>query len=170
MKDGKRQRLLLTPSLLDPQGCACSAIGSAGYAANTSQQARPRALGITCDVLSNRCGERILEDPTVNEMLERDLSELTDAEDFLEYFEISYDARVVDVSRLHILKRFHDYLKQVRPLGHETAVALQALYKSLLERAYQDFTHSSPSAEKVFEVFHRGRQQVVHIPVETLFK
>ena len=106
----------------------------------------------------------------MNEKLERDLSELTDAEDFLEYFEISHDARVVDVSRLHILKRFHDYLKQVKPSGHETAAALRALYKRLLERAYQDFAHSSPSAEKVFEVFHRGRQQVVHIPVETLFK
>lgn len=100
--------------------------------------------------------------------LEQDLSELTDAEDFLDYFGIAYDPKVIDVSRLHILKRFHDYLQQAAPSGDESEPALRALYRGLLERAYQDFVHSSPGEEKVFEVFHRAAKHVVLVPVETL--
>lgn len=107
---------------------------------------------------------------TVKEKLKQELSELTDAEDFLDYFDVPYDPQVVDVSRLHILKRFHDYLKQAALSGHEDAAALRVLYRSLLEQAYQDFVHSSPGAEKVFDVFKRGRRQVVLIPVEMLLK
>lgn len=106
----------------------------------------------------------------MKEELEQQLSELTDAEDFLDYFGVPYDPRVVDVSRLHILKRFHDYLQQAALSGQESAPAQRVLYKSLLERAYQDFVHSTPSVEKVFDVFHRGSRQVVLIPVETLSK
>lgn len=106
----------------------------------------------------------------VKEKLQQELSELTDAEDFLDYFEIPYDPRVIDVSRLHILKRFHDYLKQAALSGGERAGTLRVLYRSLLEQAYQDFVHSSPGTEKVFDVFNRGRPQVVLIPVETLLK
>ena len=36
------------------------------------------------------------------------LDELVSAEDFLDYFDVPYEARVVQVNRLHILQRFHD--------------------------------------------------------------
>lgn len=106
----------------------------------------------------------------MNQRLDQDLLELTDAEDFLEYFQIPYDPQVVNVSRLHILKRFHDYLKQHAPPAHGNASARRVLYKSLLEQAYQDFVHSDPGSEKVFDVFHRKSRHVVLIPADTLMK
>lgn len=38
------------------------------------------------------------------------LDELESAEDFLTYFEVAFEPSVVQVSRLHILQRYHDYL------------------------------------------------------------
>ncbi len=106
----------------------------------------------------------------MKEKLDQELSELADAEDFLDYFQIPYDPHVVDVSRLHILQRFHDYLQRAALPGGVSAATLREHYRGLLEQAYQDFVHSSPGEEKVFDVFHRALRQVVHIPVETLFK
>ena len=106
----------------------------------------------------------------MKEKLQQELSELTDAEDFLDYFQIPYDPRVVNVSRLHILQRFHDYLQRTTPTGEESPVVARERYARLLEQAYQDFVHSTPGQEKVFEVFHRAARQAVMIPVETLLK
>ena len=39
-----------------------------------------------------------------------DLENLESAEEFLDYFGLEYDAGIVQVNRLHILQRFHDYL------------------------------------------------------------
>ena len=44
--------------------------------------------------------------------LDDELQDLSSAEDFLEYFGVAYDQKVVQVNRLHILQRFHDYLAQ----------------------------------------------------------
>ena len=49
-----------------------------------------------------------------NDTFEEDLAELSSAEEFLEYFGIDFDGRVVQVNRLHILQRFHDYLAGAR--------------------------------------------------------
>lgn len=83
--------------------------------------------------------------------LQRDLSEMTSAEDFLHYFDIAFEARVVEVNRLHILQRFRDYLRQ-------TEAVERADYARCLERAYQDFLRSDALTEKVFKVFHRRPQ------------
>jgi nitrogenase-stabilizing/protective protein len=84
--------------------------------------------------------------------LRQDLAEMTSAEDFLDYFEIAFDLKVVEVNRLHILKRFHDYLQQTNALD-------RADYAQCLQRAYQDFVNSDALTEKVFKVFHRQAQQ-----------
>ena len=44
--------------------------------------------------------------------MDETLADLESAEDFLDHFGIAYDARVVQVNRLHILQRFHDYLAE----------------------------------------------------------
>jgi nitrogenase-stabilizing/protective protein len=54
----------------------------------------------------------------------------------------------VEVNRLHILKRFHDYLRQTDATDWDG-------YARCLRRAYQDFVHSDALTEKVFKVFHR---------------
>lgn len=87
--------------------------------------------------------------------LEEALKELVSAEEFLDYFGLSYDPSVVHVNRLHILQRFHDYLTHnPLPEGHEDAQ--RAHYRAFLEKAYQDFTRSDALTEKVFAVFKKA--------------
>jgi nitrogenase-stabilizing/protective protein len=83
---------------------------------------------------------------------EDDLADLGSAEDFLEYFEIPYDARVVQVNRLHILQRYHDYLaKQEAGRAPEYTA-----WRGWLLRAYEDFVGSSAQQEKVLAVFRKA--------------
>ncbi|PKO84800.1 MAG: nitrogen fixation protein NifW [Betaproteobacteria bacterium HGW-Betaproteobacteria-11] len=83
---------------------------------------------------------------------EDDLADLGSAEDFLDYFGIPYDARVVQVNRLHILQRYHDYLaKQEAGKTPEYAA-----WRGWLLRAYEDFVGSSAQQEKVFAVFQKA--------------
>lgn len=81
------------------------------------------------------------------------LADLSAAEEFLDYFSIPYEQSVVNVSRLHILKRFYQYLRQADGLAGLDDDALAGRYRELLGRAYEDFVHSTPAREKVFKVF-----------------
>ncbi|MCX8017285.1 MAG: nitrogenase-stabilizing/protective protein NifW [Rhodocyclaceae bacterium] len=93
-----------------------------------------------------------------------DLAQLESAEDFLDYFAIDYRPTVVQVNRLHILKRFHDYLE-----GHRQRVGEpdQAVYRSLLARAYEDFVHSDAYTEKVMRV-HQKAAGLAHVSVGSI--
>jgi nitrogenase-stabilizing/protective protein len=83
---------------------------------------------------------------------EDDLAELASAEEFLDYFGITFDVRIVQVNRLHILQRYHDYLtKQEAGKPPEYAA-----YRAWLLRAYEDFVGSSAQQEKVFAVFRKA--------------
>jgi nitrogenase-stabilizing/protective protein len=92
-----------------------------------------------------------------------EIEELESAEDFLQYFELPYDASVVHVNRLHILQRFHDYLGNGATQMPEDEEAQRAIYKELLARAYQDFVESDAQTEKVFKVFKMAEPQTVFI-------
>jgi len=87
---------------------------------------------------------------------EDELEDLESAEDFLQYFAIDYEQSTVHVNRLHILQRFHDYLLQASDNMPDDETAKRAVYKKLLERAYQDFVESDAQTEKVFKVFNMG--------------
>ena len=96
------------------------------------------------------------------------LKALSSAEDFLQFFGIPFDQAVVNVSRLHILKRFFQYLRQQSAdLPQDNEVALFSAYRNLLIQAYGDFVKSTPAQEKVFKVFQDvgGRQ---HISIDNL--
>ena len=87
-----------------------------------------------------------------NDTFEDDLSELSSAEEFLDYFGIDFAVPVVQVNRLHILQRFHDYLAK-----QEAGKAPDYLaYRHWLARAYADFVGSTAQAEKVFAVFQKA--------------
>lgn len=92
-----------------------------------------------------------------------DIDDLESAEDFLHYFELTYDASVVHVNRLHILQRFHDYLSDAEASMPEDEDTQRAVYKQLLARAYQDFVDSDALTEKVFKVFQNAEPQTVFI-------
>lgn len=88
----------------------------------------------------------------MNTLIER-LAKLSAAEEFLEFFAIPFEQSVVHVNRLHILKRFHQYLRQEQGLGELDEAALYQRYRTLLGKAYEDFVKSTPAQEKVFKVF-----------------
>ncbi|MBN2887339.1 MAG: nitrogenase-stabilizing/protective protein NifW [Chromatiaceae bacterium] len=98
-----------------------------------------------------------------------DLSELTSAEDFLEYFDIPFDPSVVRVKRLHILQRFHDYLGECDEMPDSTQ-ARWRLHAELLRRAYADFVRSDAATEKVFRVFRMHEPRAVSIPLNDLLE
>lgn len=81
------------------------------------------------------------------------LGTLSAAEEFLDFFSIEYAQDVVNVNRLHILKRFNQYLRSTPGTAQMDDSALWNVCKELLVKAYQDFVRSTPSQEKVFKVF-----------------
>ena len=90
------------------------------------------------------------------------LKALSSAEDFFTFFGVPYEASVVHVNRLHILKRFYQYLHKAEGLAGMDDVAMASRYRSLLMQAYGDFVVSTPAKEKVFKVFQAvdGTQHV----------
>ncbi len=81
------------------------------------------------------------------------LAALSSAEEFLGFFAIGYDERVVHVNRLHILQRWRQYLQREPGLGALDEARLHERYRDLLQRAHDDFLASSAAREKVFKVF-----------------
>ena len=96
--------------------------------------------------------------------LDEALDELESAEDFLEYFGIAFDQKVVHVNRLHILQRFHNYIAKTGKLPEDEG-ARRAAYTALLARAYEDFVESDALTEKVFKVFHMHEPQTTFVPL-----
>jgi nitrogenase-stabilizing/protective protein len=95
------------------------------------------------------------------------LAELSSAEDFLRYFAVPFDQSVVNVSRLHILKRFMQYIRQASFPADTTELVLYTAYREKLSQAYADFLSSTPAQEKVFKVFQDvGGLQ--HVSLESL--
>ena len=90
------------------------------------------------------------------------LKALSSAEDFLQFFGVPFDQKVVNVSRLHILKRFFQYIRQESTLAQADELQMFTAYRALLVRAYGDFVKSTPAQEKVFKVFQDvdGKQHV----------
>lgn len=101
-----------------------------------------------------------MDDLTLDEALE----DLSAAEEFLEYFGIEYDARTVQVNRLHILQRFHDYIAKAGCMPQDDAQRRTA-YARHLQQAYDDFVQSDALTEKVFKVFHMHEPQTTFVPL-----
>lgn len=84
------------------------------------------------------------------------------AEEFLNFFNIEYEQSVVNVNRLHILKRFNQYLRATPDTEAMDDAAQRDTCRELLIKAYGDFVKSTPAQEKVFKVFQDtdGKQHV----------
>lgn len=79
------------------------------------------------------------------------LNRASSAEEFFALLGVAYEPKIVNVARLHILKRMGQYLasEELDGLG-DTVVAARC--KAVLERAYEDFVRSSPLDQRVFKV------------------
>lgn len=82
------------------------------------------------------------------------LGSLSAAEEFFDYLSVPYEPAVLHVSRLHILQRFHQYLRSAVPgLADLEPEGQHDTCRALLRRAYDDFLRSTPAQEKVFKIF-----------------
>jgi nitrogenase-stabilizing/protective protein len=98
---------------------------------------------------------------------EDELAELESAEDFLDFFRIEYDPKVVQINRLHILQRFHDYLSELDELP-DAPQQRWMRHADLLDAAYRDFVVSDALTEKVFKVFQRSEPRTAAVPLSDL--
>jgi nitrogenase-stabilizing/protective protein len=94
------------------------------------------------------------------------------AEDFFTLLGVAYDAQVVNVARLHILKRMGQYLASENFTGLPDS-EVSGRCKGMLERAYQDFVASSPIDQRVFKVLKEAvapPKPANFVPLDALFK
>lgn len=96
----------------------------------------------------------------MNTLVQR-LTKLSDAEEFLEFFGLPYEASVLNVNRLHILKRFYQYMRQEQGLDALDELDMFKHLRTLLAKAYGDFVRSTPAQEKVFKVFQDAQHKSV---------
>lgn len=101
------------------------------------------------------------------EILMQAMKKLSNAEEFLDFFAIEYQPAVVHVNRLHILQRFHQYLRLAPLPADSSEEAAHETCRTMLERSYQDFVQSSAVKEKVFKVF-RDADGVKTVSVENV--
>jgi nitrogenase-stabilizing/protective protein len=95
--------------------------------------------------------------------LAQKLKQLSAAEEFMEFFGLPYEQSVLNVSRLHILKRFYQYMRQQHELDGLDEIEMFKQLRTLLATAYQDFVHSSAAQEKVFKVFQDAEYKSVSL-------
>jgi nitrogenase-stabilizing/protective protein len=78
------------------------------------------------------------------------MSKLSSAEEIFRYLDVVYDPSVLNVARLHILKRMGEYIRSASDELDETKA--RAYFRAHLVRAYLDFVRSTPIKERVFKV------------------
>ncbi len=88
--------------------------------------------------------------------------QLVDAEEYFEFFQLPYDQKIVSVNRLHILKKFSQYIQEIdenyTDLSPEDKLSK---YCEALEKAYQVFLESTPQEQKLFKVFKQKPKNVI---------
>lgn len=103
-----------------------------------------------------------------NSLLDR-IARLSSAEDIFDFVGLAYAPEVLNVSRLHIMKRFGTYLREVDFEGRTEVEMMQGV-REILARAYQDFVTSTPLKEKVFKVFQdeEAKRRARFVGIDTL--
>ncbi|BBF92516.1 nitrogenase stabilizing/protective protein NifW [Blastochloris tepida] len=94
------------------------------------------------------------------------------AEEFFTLLGVEYDPKVLNVARLHILKRMGEYLSGEDVEGLPDRVAA-ARCRSMLQRAYEEFVTSSPLEARVFKVLKTAVEPPkppAFVPFDSLLK
>jgi len=79
------------------------------------------------------------------------LQGLSSAEEFFRALEVPYDPHVLNVCRLHILRRMGHYMRAEDLAGGSDDI-IHERCRSFLQRAYMDFIESTPLEQRVFKV------------------
>lgn len=87
-----------------------------------------------------------------------EFNELTDAEEYFEFFDIEYDAGLVNVKRFHILKEYGTLIKNGFEHFKNDENNLLGFLKFSLLRVYGEFKNGyAPSAAQVWDMFKDGK-------------
>ncbi|MBD2628032.1 nitrogenase-stabilizing/protective protein NifW [Trichormus variabilis] len=92
----------------------------------------------------------------------QEFNKLADAEEYFIFFQLPYDQQFVNVNRLHILKKFSQYMQEIdntSPNLSDTEKLTQ--YSLALQKAYEVFIESTPHEQKLFKVFNDKPKNVV---------
>ncbi len=93
-----------------------------------------------------------------------EFKQLVDAEEFLNFFNLPYDQEIVNVNRLHILKKFSQYIREIDDNSADINSAdLLNKYAEAMQKAYQVFIESTPQEQKLFKVFNDKQKNVVKL-------
>ncbi|AKG24132.1 nitrogenase-stabilizing/protective protein NifW [Calothrix sp. 336/3] len=91
-----------------------------------------------------------------------EFKQLTKAEQYFEFFQLPYDQKVVNVNRLHILKKFSQLMQQIDENDTDlNEVERLNKYCEALQQAYQVFLDSTAQEQKLFKVFNQKPKNVV---------
>ena len=91
-----------------------------------------------------------------------EFKKLSDAEDYFQFFQLPFDQQVVNVNRLHILKKFARYIDEIDEAFPNLAEAEKlAKYCDALQRSYDLFLTSNAVEQKLFKVFNDKPKNVV---------
>jgi nitrogenase-stabilizing/protective protein len=88
-------------------------------------------------------------------------NQLKDAEDYFQFFGLSYDPQVVNVNRLHILRKFSQLVQAIDK--DQSEAELLAAYGQALQTAYTLFLTSTSVEQKLFKVFQDRPKNVVKL-------
>ena len=91
-----------------------------------------------------------------------DFKKIVDAEEYFQFFQLPFDATVVNVNRLHILKKFSQYVTEIDETypNIETQEKLDK-YRDALVKSYELFLTSTGVEQKLFKVFNEKPKNVV---------
>jgi nitrogenase-stabilizing/protective protein len=93
-----------------------------------------------------------------------EFKQLVDAEEFLNFFNLPYDQEVVNVNRLHILKKFSQYIREIDDNSADISSEERLnKYAEAMQKAYQVFLESTPQEQKLFKVFNDKQKNVVKL-------
>jgi Nitrogen fixation protein NifW. len=85
-----------------------------------------------------------------------EFEELRDTEDFFDFFEIEYDARLVYVKRFHIMKKYGEMLEKAKSATFDSEEKELEYYRFALLSVYKSFENGyAPSAAEVWAMFDK---------------
>jgi nitrogenase-stabilizing/protective protein len=91
--------------------------------------------------------------PTLSEFLN-----LSDAEDYFEFFNIQYDQPLVNVKRFHIMRKYGELIRTGMENLRSDETKLMDFLKFSLLRVYGEFESGyTPSAAEVWKMFEGGK-------------
>ena len=103
-----------------------------------------------------------------------DLKRLSSAEEFFDYLGVAYEPPVVNVARLHILKRLAGLLSaNAAELEKQSDDEVRERFKSFLEQAYEELTQEGPMQQRLFKVHkdavaEEKRPQPAFVPLSAI--